>query len=261
MIHRVHKFILHHKGGKLKFTLPCGWHEVTYKDYLLYLEHKENPLKVFEIFTGIDIEIWEEPHNPALFQSMNEQLNFLSTEPLCKRPDAIHRKGEMYNIPKDLLRMVFDKYTDLITLYRISAKDELTIMQAVPRMVGIFACVDYDSPEELEEIGEDILEMRADQVYTLAGFFLKKLEGSKPGKRRTYQVRKMIRLILRPVLIYLPLSLVFLWSFIRSPMETLRGLNTLINYAWRRFMYGDRLIMDLDSAKRSTQKQKVRDHD
>lgn len=246
------KLILHHKGGKIKFTLPLGWHEVNYREYLLFLEHKNDPLKVFEIFTGIDIEIWKEPHNPALFDSMNEQLNFLSSEPLCSKPDVIHRKGKMYNVPQNLIRIVFDKYQDLITLYRISSKDNLSIMKSVPKMVAIFACVDYDSPEELEEIGEDILEMRADQVYTLASFFLRKLEESKLGKSRTQQVRTTIWHTLKLVLIYFLISLVSLWSFIKSPKGILPSVKSLINYLWRRFISGDKWIMDLDNARKYT---------
>lgn len=252
MINRSMKLILHHKGGKIKFSLPTGWHEMTYREYLLYLEHKEDPLRVFEILTGVDIEIWKEPHNPALFEAMNEQLNFLSTEPLCKRPDAIHRKGETYDIPKTLIRLVFDKYQDLVTLYRISSKNDLTIMQAVPQMVGIFACVDYDSPEELEAIGEDIKEMRADQVYTLAAFFLRKLQGSKPGNSPIQVLRRMTRLILLPVLISLPISLVFLYSFIKSPREILPSVRVSISYLWRRYIFGDKSIMVLGNVRKST---------
>ena len=246
------KLILHHKHGKIKFSLPTGWNEVTYRQYLLYLEHKDDHLKVFSIFTGIDKEIWEEPHSPTLFDSMNEQLNFLSTEPICKRPDAIHRNGETYMIPTTLIRLVFDKYQDLVTLYRINSKDELTIMQAVPQMVGIFACLDYDTQEELQEIADDILEMRADHVYTLATFFFRKLQESKHGRSRTQTVLRTTLHILKLALICFPVSLVFLWSFIRSPKEILPSVSSLISYLWRRYIFGDKLIAECGNAKRFT---------
>jgi len=134
-------------------------------------------------------------------------------------------------------------------------------MQAVPQMVGIFACIDYDTPEELQEIADDVLEMRADHVYTLASFFLRKFHESKNGKSRIHLVMKTILHILKLALICLPVSLVFLWSFIKSPKEILPSVSSLISYLWRRYIFGDRYIAVCNGARRPISQLKTESHE
>jgi len=204
-----------HKNGTTKFKIPSNWNECTYGQFLLYLEHKADRLKVYEIFTGVSAEIWAEPNNPELFLNMDLQLNFISELPVGDKPDIINRGGVFYPIPKKLLKISYGKYSDLLTLYQAAGTNQLKIMQNTPLMIAIFACVDYDTDDELKEIAEEIKLMPANQGYVLASFFLTKLNQSNLGMPKLALRQKMTRHILRPVLTYLVLALVLVYSLFR----------------------------------------------
>jgi len=221
------------------------------------MEHKRDRIKVYEIFTGVSVDIWNEPHEPALFLNMDLQLNFISELPAGIRPDVIHRGGEFYDVPNKLIAVKYGKYSDLLTLYQAAGSDDLKIWQNTPLMIAIFACVDYETDEELKEIGEEIKQMPADEAYSLASFFLTKLKKSNHGTKTLVQKLKMIPHILRQASIYFLVGLVLVFSFIRWPKEILPSVISFTKRLYGRFIRGDSSIWDLTSARKFIEKSKA----
>ena len=209
--------VIRANGQEIPFEMPGLWSECTYLQYIESRLHYEDRLKIYEIFTGIKAEIWGEPHDPALFLAMDRALNFISKEPATTRPEIVSRGGKFYDIPKDFLRINYGKYSDFLTLYSSAGEDEIEIIKKIPQLVAIFCCIDYETQEELEEIGREVEQMQADEVQALASFFLSKLTESKLGTKKTLRKTKRIRPIFLRVTMYFLAGLGLLWLFTTSP--------------------------------------------
>lgn len=234
-------------GEKEKaFTVPDGWHDVPYHKFVEFNKHKDDPLKVYEIFTGLSAEYWSKPHNAKLYASIDGQLAFLSEEPKTELPTHIHRLEEdeignkinkYYKIKRDLLNVPLGKYRDLIELTKQVYEDAENQLEIFPKMVAIFGCDRYEDPEELEEISKEIELMPTDLVYTLCVFFCQKLNELNNGTERKWRkvILQQMLTILKQALTKFLKILVICILFIISPKVTLQSTKDYLEYLWLRY--------------------------
>lgn len=231
--------LLKYKYGKTKksFKAPDSWSEVPYYKFLKYHKEKLSIEQIYELFTGISAEDWRKPHKPELYNAINEQLGFLTSEPTTELPKELERNGNFYPIKKDFLNVPLGKYQDLLTIVREVTEDANNSLEMMPKMVAIFACDDYKDEEELEQITKEIEKMPTDVVYTLGCFFLSGLKGLKNGTQRKWlkEISQKIWIILKLGLMRLYQITVFSILLIISPKETLRSTKKFLNAAWERF--------------------------
>ena len=222
---------------KKPFTAPDGWHDVPFHKFVEFDKHKNDPLKVYEIFTGISSEYWSKPHAAKLYASIDGQLAFLSEEPKAELPTHLERNGEYYKISKDFLNVPLGKYRDLIELVKLIHENTENHLEVFPKMVAIFACNDYNDLEELEEIASDIEQMPTDIVYSLGVFFCQKLNELKSGTERKWRkvILQQTLTILKQVLTRFLMILAICILFITSPKVTLRSTKNYLNALWLRF--------------------------
>ena len=231
--------LLNYKFGKTKqpFKAPDNWSEVPYSKFIEFNKHKEDPLRVYEIFTGISSDYWAKPHHAKLYASIDGQLAFLSEEPRTELPTHLERKGKFYKIKKDLLNVPLGKYRDLIEVTKAIYDDADNQLETFPKMVAIFACDSYEDPEELEEIAKEVEQMPTDIVYSLGVFFCQKLNelSENTPKKWLKAIPQQILTILKQGLTTLLKILVISILFITSPKVTLRSTKNYLAALWLKF--------------------------
>lgn len=238
--------------------MPGHWGDVKYRQYLeYYVESKKTPVdhpRIFEIFTGVPAEVWREAHDPALYDSIKAALNFISLEPIGKVPATIYRRHKVYTVPKKLLNVKYGKYADLVTIYQSCGEDEYKLMEALPKMCAIFACLDYKTAEELEEIAGEMMEKSTIEIYSLGAFFLSRYARSKTGIQKQRHPVKRILHILQQALIYSIVGLVAIWSFIKQPVASFQNGITSLKALLLRCIHGDKSMLILEDVTKATPK-------
>ena len=240
--------LLNYKFGEKKqpFTVPDSWADVPFSKFIEFTKHKEDPMKVYEIFTGLTAEYWSRPHHAKLYASIDGQLAFLSEEPKTEIPTHIHRLeddeignkiNKYYKIKKDLLNVPLGKYRDLIELTKQIYEDTENQLETFPKMVAIFGCDTYQDPEELEKIAKEVEKMPADIVYSLGVFFCQKLNELNDGTERKWikVIAIQILTILKRGLTRFLRILVICILFIISPTVTLRSTRDYVAALWLRY--------------------------
>ena len=243
-----------HSKGTTRFKVADNWNEVPFKTYLKWKTEDLSQTQVYELFTGVSAEIWEQPHLPELYASIDAQLGFLNTEPLTEVPTHLEYKGNYNAINKDFLNVPLGKYRDLIEIINSLAKEE-DVTKIMAKMVSIFALDKYETNEEIEEAEKDVLEMPTDVVYSLAAFFLKRLNELKSGTRKKWieVVKERILTILKLALTRSLTILVISIVFFLSPKVTLQSLMQYLKKQWVKYIVLRNLRVESVNRNQSTQ--------
>jgi hypothetical protein len=181
---------------KEPFTVGDSWNDYPFKVFIDYNEILEDDKpnkqeRIYSLFTGLDLEWWLKPHDPKLFKSLNEQLNFISEEPKCKIPTDIKRlsKGTYHRINKEFREIKAGRYFNILTAVS-SLNEESTTRDKLECMATCVAVCGLDviyETEDYEEIFKEVVEtMPTDEAYTLGCFFLNKLQSLNGNTEKTW---------------------------------------------------------------------------
>jgi hypothetical protein len=220
------------------FKAPDNWSEVPFYKFVKFQNKDLKPSEVYELFTNVAAEWWERPHDPKLYVNLDGQLAFLNTEPkLDEIPTHLERGGKFYPIKKDFLNVPLGKYRDLIEITKQLTEESENTLDIMPKMIAVFACIDYEDEEELDKIAKEIEKMPTDIVYSLGCFFLQKLSELKHGTKMRWQkllkakISTMITLVLGTLLKSL---IIFILCFL-SPRVILQSLMQFLRRKWLKF--------------------------
>ena len=207
---------------KIPFEAPDNWQDVPFKTFVAYNKlikdgKADDQAKVYSLFMPkVKEEYWNKAHGPKLYQAINEQLNFISTEPSKEVPTHVIKDGYKLIRPKSIDDVTVNEYWGTLKAVDEVIKgkgDNVTTLEVMPEMIAILMFKETDS-DKIERLSKEISELPTDKVYGLGCFFLQKLQDLKSGTTITARIKRLMRLILTLVMAEFLIIMVILFNFI-----------------------------------------------
>lgn len=202
-------------NGK-KFSMPTGWHDVSYANAMTILEDDLNEIEAFCLLSGMSLDEASKIEDYETVVYFMRSFGFLS-----KRPDPVNahiplsiKFGDdtvlmpamIYEDTDDMGKMTIGQINDLKDVYKQSLLQlksdeedwkptELEMLSIMPNLVAIYVqkIVDgeYDKGKALAMDIENSMSFK--DVANMGYFFLKRLNGFMNGSGNTFQKHHKIR--------------------------------------------------------------------
>ena len=165
---------------KIPFEAPDNWQDVPFKTFVAYNKlikdgKADDQAKVYNLFMPkVNEEYWKKSHDPKLYQAINEQLNFISTEPSKEVPTHVIKDGYKVIRPKSIDEVTVNEYWGTLKAVDEVIKgkgDNVTTLEVMPEMIAILMFKETDS-DKIERLSKEISELPTDKIYGLGCFFL-----------------------------------------------------------------------------------------
>lgn len=193
-----------HNTKKIPFSAPNNWGEVPFKTFVTYNKLIENgdaddQARIYNLFMpGVPADYWNKPHNPKLYNSINNQLNFISEEPSKEVPTHIVKDGYDIIRPRSIDEVTANQYWGTLKAVDEVIKGKGTdcnTLEVMPEMIAILMFKETEG-KTITELAKEIEELPTDKVYALGCFFLRKLQDLKSGITVIYQIKRLMRRML-----------------------------------------------------------------
>lgn len=175
------KFKITGKDFKINGSIPQSWYEVTFRQYLKYLQCKDDLLQVVSLLSGVNYEIFNKGKIAGL-EDIIRALLFVKKPP--EFGDVTPNIGK-YKLPingKKKFDIQFESLGQFEDMRKIMMSvpenDLMAHISAYPKYCGIYLQVirdeqyDYNRAMDMEE---EILDMPMHEVMVCGAFFFLKL--------------------------------------------------------------------------------------
>ena len=121
------------------FKTPDSWSDVPFRVFVEYNKMIEDgkaddQAAIYSLFMpDVKKEYWEKPHDPKLYQSINNQLNFISTEPSKEVPTHIVHDDYNIIVPTKIDNVTANQYFGALKAVNDVVKDKGTDVNKIGR--------------------------------------------------------------------------------------------------------------------------------
>ena len=236
-----------YNGITKPFTTPNNWNDVPFYKFVEYKKLIENgdaedQTKIYSLFTkGLDKKDWEKPHNPKLYESLNNQLNFLSEEPNCSLSTHIYRgvTKKKYKVYDSIDKCTAAEYWSMLEVTKnilANKSTETDILEVMPKLIAVLCCKEINE-EEVNKIAKELEQMPTDKIYVLGCFFLQKLNGLRSGIGVIHRIKNRIMHTFKQVMAILLVILVITLRCITLRKGAFQSLKSFLIQTWLKFTF------------------------
>lgn len=170
------QFNIKTKDKTLRVSSPASWREINLGQ-LIDIEtkwDKKNPVQLFSIISGLDIELLKNSKQEGLENKMMAICAFAYDQPnweQLEKPKYIEIGSEAYITPKDISKKMLGQK---IMINQIAIKEGVDLIKHIPRIVAVYMqhVIDGDYKDDrIEEIETLLLKSSAMECFALARFF------------------------------------------------------------------------------------------
>lgn len=171
------QFKIKDKDNKvLRVTSPSSWSELNLQQ-LIELETEwdgVNPLKLFGIVTGVNVDILANSKQKDLEDKLNAICAFAYNEPLwdkLSKPNLIQIGDQVYKVPTDISKKTLGQK---LMINQIAIKEGKELITNIPKIIAIYMQEVVDGKfedERITDIEKLILNSSAMECFALARFF------------------------------------------------------------------------------------------
>lgn len=190
-------------SGK-KTPIPTEWDDVTYRQYIAFLDTNNSLPEYIALFTGIPLETLLKAELKNL-ETISIALSFLTVPPKMEaKPTSMVGP---YTLPKDVTLSSLGQFEDLRSLLKklpksLETKEEQKqVAELYLKACAIYAQKiihgEYD-PERVPKVKEELKNYSCIEVLQTGGFFLSKpLNISQNTKTRSQNIRQRLRKLIQ----------------------------------------------------------------
>lgn len=170
--------MINFKLGKYEAQLPMRWGELTFKQFYA-LRKEEDFLSILSILSGLDKSLWEKCDDLDLDQKIAPYMEWMKLPFDCQEylvPDKIEIAGKLYPKPKGIGLSTFGQKLELesaVTKAEAEGKQEFDVYAYI---IALYMQPVIDGPEynqeKVDKLHEDALNVKLEQGWPLASFFL-----------------------------------------------------------------------------------------
>lgn len=219
---------------KVSFKVPTSWSEVSHKKYCDYVEVLGKSVegnmddlykKIYELFTDLGESYWSMNLDASVFYNIDADLSFIGKEPMAEEmPTDIKIDDKFYPISEDFMNLSIGRYRDIMNIIEQSQNlDRVGQVRALSKMIAVIACDDYETEQDLERIALDVEKMPCDDIASISGFFLSKLNRLKSGTSQKQSEKASLTTVSKLVTERLLKIMAFFIRCIISPTKTLQS--------------------------------------
>jgi len=189
------------KNIKTPFSVADSWDDVPFKTFVAYNKLIENgkaddQAAVYALFMpDVPVDYWNKPHDPKLYQSINNQLNFISTEPSKEVPTHIVHDNYDIILPTKIDNVTANQYWGALKAVNDVIKEkgsESNTLQIMPELIAILMFKETGKGT-IESLAKEINDLPTPKVYALGCFFLQKLQDLKNGTTIICRIKRLMK--------------------------------------------------------------------
>jgi hypothetical protein len=190
------KFIA--EGLTEKVEVPEDWIDVPFHKYPKFLRLCEegkngrpDPKEVFKLFFGLSQEMVDSDFDLKMLHSMNEQLNFLSTDPNQTKV-ATHLKIDsvLYRVPSSVSEMKLGKYRDIVEtgteILTGRTESVVDLLETYAEIIAIFIAKEGYTQTDLDDLKEKVETLPTPEIISLGNFFMNQFENLRSNTSKNW---------------------------------------------------------------------------
>jgi len=190
------------------FSTPDSWEDVPFSTFVAYNKMIEegkadDQAAIYSLFMpDVKKEYWEKPHDVRLYQSINNQLAFIGTEPSKEVPTHIIHDRYDIIIPTKIDTVTANQYFGALKAVNDLVKEKGTdasTLEIFPELIAILIFKETGK-STIEDLAEEIRQLPTPKVYALGFFFVQKLSEWRTGITLTSRIKDLMRRILTLVI-------------------------------------------------------------
>lgn len=244
------------------FFVFDGWDEIPFYKFIEYkrITEKENYdiTEVYSLFMpGTTSDDWKKAHNPKLYENINRQLYYLSTEPSGEVVTDIYRSltKKNYKVRKSIEECTAGEYWDMLDIYTKIIKNKKTdseVLSVMPKIIAIMCCKER-TEEKINEIAEELKQLPTNKIYPLGCFFFQKLTDLRSGTGVIYLFKKRTALMTKQVLASFLIITVVILHLITFRKGCLVSLTSLLKKVLLKCTFRYRSTLELKPVTQDTE--------
>lgn len=183
--------MVHYTLGDKQFSMPASYGELTYNQLktLTRLPDPDNFLSVLTVLTRITKEEWDQCPDLDVDNKLAPFMQYLNEafDPVFILPSKIEIKGVWYDLPGGIGVNTFGQKIALQRAIARIEKEGIEEIDIYPYVVALYmqptvTKLEYNE-DKVEALIPDIMECKLNELFPIAGFFLKNCEKSLTKKR------------------------------------------------------------------------------
>jgi hypothetical protein len=179
-----------------EISIPSNYGELTYNqfDRLLKLSNPDDFLSIVSVLSNRPKEEWELCPDINADISLYESLKYLEEPftPIFIKPDKIKIKSVLYDLPGGIAVNTLGQKLALQRCVTKAEKDGTKEVELYPYIVALYMQpIVTQSPyneDKVEALVNDIKECQLQELFPIAGFFLKSCVTSSKKKKKGYPI-------------------------------------------------------------------------
>ena len=248
------------KNIKTPFSVADSWDDVQFKTFVAYNKliedgEADDQAKIYSLFMpDVPIDYWNKPHDPKLYQSINNQLNFISQEPSKEVPTHIVHDNYDIIVPTKIDNVTANQYWGALKAVNDVIKEkgaESNTLQIMPELIAILMFKETGKGT-IESLAKEINDLPTPKVYALGCFFLQKLTVLKNGTTLICRVKDLMRRILTLVMAEFLIIMVILLRLITFRKGSFQSVYLYFKRKLLKFTFRYKLPLIFPSVKENT---------
>ena len=246
---------------KTPFSVADSWDDVPFKTFVAYNKliedgEADDQAKIYSLFMpDVPVDYWDKPHDPKLYQSINNQLNFISQEPSKEVPTHIVHDNYDIIVPTKIDNVTANQYWGALKAVNDVIKEkgaESNTLQIMPELIAILMFKETGKGT-IESLAKEINDLPTPKVYALGCFFLQKLQDLKNGTTIICRIKRLVRRMLLLVISEFLIIMVISLRLITFRKDSLRSVGLYLKRKLLKFTWRYRYPLIFPSAKENTQ--------
>lgn len=186
---------------KTPFSVADSWDDVPFKTFVAYNKliedgEADDQAKIYSLFMpDVPVDYWNKPHDPKLYQSINNQLNFISQEPSKEVPTHIVHDNYDIIVPTKIDNVTANQYWGALKAVNDIIKEkgtESNTLEIMPELIAILMFKETGK-STIKDLSKEINDLPTPKVYALGCFFLQKLQDLKNGTTLICRVKRLMK--------------------------------------------------------------------
>jgi len=185
--------------GDNEISIPSSYGELTYSqfDRLLKLPDSDDFLSIVSVLSGRPKEEWDACPDINADISLYESLKYLEEPfaPIFIKPDKIRIKGTLYDLPGGIAVNTLGQKLALQRCITKAEKDGVKEVELYPYIVALYMQpIVTGSPyneDKVEALVSDIKDCQLQELFPIAGFFLKSCVTPSKKKKKGYPILQL----------------------------------------------------------------------
>ena len=251
------KYVLGKKT--IPFETPDDWGDVPFKTYVEYNKlirdgKADKPSLIYSLFMPkVSVDEWEKPQSSELYQSIQSQLNFISTEPSKEVPTHVVHDDYDVLVPKSVGNVDLNQYWGMLKAVDDVVKgkgDDVDTLEIMPDMIAIMLFKEYNE-DNRSRLCEEIKSLPTPQVYGLGCFFLQKFHDLNHGTTLICRAKRIMKRILMLGMAELVIITVILSHLITFQKGSLASVKSYLKRKLLKCTWSYKYLLIFPSVKKS----------